>query len=63
MAVLQPIIIMDVPATSLEFPISLEAVLSVSLDFDNLKVILEFLLGLIKGHDGLLRSLQSQFER
>lgn len=54
---------MDVTTGSLEFPITLDAVLSVSLDFDNLKVILEFLLGLLKGHDGLLRSLQGQLER
>ena len=53
----------QVTTATLEFPVSLDAVLSVSLDVDNLKLILNYLLGLLRGHDGLLHGLRSQFEK
>ena len=45
--------------TALEFPISLETVLSLSLNFENLKLILEYLLKVLQGHESQLKVLQT----
>jgi hypothetical protein len=40
----------------ISFPIALETILSVSLDFDNLKVILEYLLSILRQQQEALRT-------
>lgn len=51
---------MDADSSALEFPISLDAVVSVALNVENLKVILEFLLGLIRKHEDQLQQLKAR---
>lgn len=44
----------------LEFPVSLEAVLSVSIQADNLKVVLQFILDILRRHDADLSKFNQQ---
>jgi len=51
---------MDADSATLQFPISLDAVISVALNVENLKVILEFLLGIIRKHEDQLLQLKAR---
>ena len=51
---------MEADSASLQFPISLDAVISVALNIENLKVILEFLLGVIRRHEDTLKQLKAR---
>lgn len=51
---------MEEESELLQFPISLDAVVSIALNVENLKVVLEFLLGVIRKHEDVLKRLQAR---
>jgi hypothetical protein len=50
----------DEASVRLEFPVSLEAILSVSIHADNLKVVLQFILDVLRRHDADLSNLKQR---
>lgn len=50
----------DEASVRLEFPVSLEAILNVSIHADNLKVVLQFILDVLRRHEDDLTNLKQR---